>query len=223
MIPWVLLDRTKTADGGELTLHQRGDEFSIRIDNQELMNSRRHGSEEALAELTLSEISNKDSAHVLVGGLGMGFTLAAALKEIGPDGKVDVAELFPAVVRWNREHLGHLAGNPLDDPRTSVLEQDVSMVLKNNRDCYNAVLLDVDNGPEGFTGSENDALYSVDGLRMSYNALKKGGALAVWSAGPDKAFTKRLKQVGFKVAERRVRARKSKGGVHTIWIANKMI
>lgn len=222
MIPWKLLDKTQAPKGGEMTLHQRGGEFSIRINGLELMNSRAHDSEGAMARLACAKLSNRQRAIVLVGGLGMGFTLAAALKQIGHKGRVVAAELVPTVVDWNRGVLAHLAGNPLKDNRVTVLEIDVALILKEKHEAYDAILLDVDNGPDGLTKKGNNALYQSSGLNAAFAALKPGGVLAVWSAGPDNAFTKRLNQAGFKVEKQGVRARRAgKGGLHTIWIAKR--
>jgi len=223
VIPWEEIDRVEVpGDEGEVTLLKRGSEFSIRTAGAELMNSRRHGSEEALAELTCSRIKRKSGLRILIGGLGMGYTLAAALGQSGPDTLITVSELIPAVVRWNREHLGHLAGMPLDDPRVSVEEEDVGATIRKRKSAWDAILLDVDNGPEGLTRKANDRLYGGAGLKTSFSALRFGGILAVWSSGTDEAFTRRLKQCGFLTETVTVRARKpGKGARHTIWLAEK--
>ena len=223
MIPWVLLDKVQIpGDGGELSLHQRGDEFSIRIKGHgELMNSRVHGSEDALAELSCARLADNLKPRLLIGGLGMGFTLAAALQHVGKQAEVVVAELIPAVVEWNRGALGEHAAYPLMDPRVSVVEQDVALTLVAGQLAYDAILLDVDNGPEGLTRKENDRLYSINGLNKAYMALRPRGLLAVWSAGPDKHFTQRLRKVGFEVDEVHVRARGKKGPRHIIWFARR--
>lgn len=221
MIPWELIDSAKApGNGGELRLYRRGSEFSIKVDNSELMNSRVHGSEDALAKLACERIKDRPNPRVLIGGLGMGYTLAAALKELCPEGQVMVAELVPKVVEWNRGPLADLAGNPLQDGRVTVREVDVAKIMREERSAYDAILLDVDNGPEGLTKESNDLLYGLNGLNAAFAALRPGGVLAVWSAGPDQAFTQRLKKVGFKADEVRVRARGARGGAwHTIWIA----
>ncbi len=221
MIPWKQLDSTEIPnDGGLLRLYQRDEEFSIRIDNCELMNSRAHGSEEKLAELGCAALIKQAQPKVLIGGLGMGFTAAAALLHLGVNAQLEIAELLPAVVRWNREFIGHLAGHPLKDPRTRVREIDVAAIIKTSRQTFDAILLDVDNGPDGLTQKENDWLYSLEGLKAARRALKPGGTLAVWSAAPSKAFTDRLRKSGYKVREEQIRARgKGKGGRHTIWLA----
>ncbi|HXH71520.1 MAG TPA: hypothetical protein VNI58_01730, partial [Mariprofundaceae bacterium] len=171
MIPYTLLDSV-TEHGAVLRLYQRGDEFSIRVDQQgELMNSRLHNSEDVLAELACAHLNPKKPARLLVGGLGMGFTLRAALTHSGPQARVTVSELAPSVVRWNREHLGKLAGFPLNDERVDVLEQDVGKVMREHKGGFDAIMLDVDNGPDGFTREDNDSLYGYDGLNNAYAAL----------------------------------------------------
>jgi len=208
--------------GSELRLLQRNDEFSIRITGTpgELMNTRLHGSEDALAELACRRIADRPQARVLVGGLGMGFTLAAALKALGADAEVVVAELVPGVVEWNRGPLGTAAGNPLADPRTRVSVGDVGELLRREPGGFDAIMLDVDNGPEGLTRRENDWLYSPEGLATAQQALRPDGVLAVWSAGQDPAFTERLRRVGLLVETVTVRAqRPGKGARHYIWLA----
>jgi len=223
VIPWEEIDRGEVpGHEGEVTLLKRGTEFSIRTSGTELMNSRFHGSEDALAELTCSRIKRKSGLRILIGGLGMGYTLAAALEQSEPDTLITVSELIPAVVRWNREQLGQLAGMPLDDPRVSVEEEDVAETIRKRKSAWDAILLDVDNGPDGLTRKANDRLYDRSGLKTSFSALRPGGILAVWSSGADEAFTRRLKQCGFKTETVTVRARKfGKGGRHTIWLAEK--
>lgn len=208
--------------GGELRLLQRNDEFSIRIAGKagELMNTRLHGSEDALAELACEPLADRPGVRVLIGGLGMGFTLAAALKVLREDAEVVVAELVPGVVEWNRGPLGEAAGRPLDDPRTRVSLGDVGELLRREPGGFDAIMLDVDNGPEGLTRRENDWLYSPRGLAAAQQALRPEGVLAVWSAGQDPPFTERLRRVGLLVEEVTVRAhRPGKGAKHRIWLA----
>jgi spermidine synthase len=222
MIPWKLLDSARVPGGGpELRLYQRGEELSIRIVGRgELMNSRVHGSEDALAELTCARLAGRAHSRVLIGGLGMGFTLAAALRQLGPDAEVVVAELVPAVVEWNRGPLAGAAGHPLEDRRVTVRVADVAQILSKEAQAYDAILLDVDNGPEGLTRRDNDWLYSLNGLGAAFAALRPGGVLAVWSAGPDRDFSERLRRIGFEAEEVRVRARANrKGARHIIWLA----
>lgn len=224
MTPWVLLEQAQVpGNGGELRLYRRNDEFSIRIAGRvELMNSRVHGSEDALAEHTCARLAGCPQPRLLIGGLGMGFTLAAALRHLGDQAQVVVAELVPAVVAWNRGALGEPAGHPLRDPRVTVRETDVGRLLVAGEQAYDAILLDVDNGPEGLTRKENDWLYGVDGLNAAYAALRPGGVLAVWSAGPAREFAQRLRKVGLEVEEVRVRAHGSKGARHIIWFATRV-
>lgn len=223
MIRWILLDSVKTPGEGEpLRLLQRDTEFTIKVGNHELMNSRIYASEEALAELACARIAGRAQAQVLIGGLGMGYTLAAALRTLPADSTILVAELVPAVVLWNRGPIAHLAGDPLKDERVQIHEIDVAQLMRKKNRVYDAILLDVDNGPEGLTRKENDWLYGLNGLNAAYTALRQGGVLAVWSAGYDPAFTQRLVKIGFHVEEKRVRARGRRGGArHIIWLATR--
>ncbi len=223
MIPWQLLDRAPIPGNDKLLcLYQRGGEFSIRIDGREVMNSAVHESEEALAELALVRIIARSRARVLIGGLGMGFTTAAALRRLGAGGRLVVAELVPAVVTWNRGPLGEPAGRPLQDPRVTVQEGDVASLLEAAQRAYDAVLLDVDNGPEDLTRRGNHWLYTRTGLEAASKALRPKGVLAVWSAGPDRAFSQRLRRAGFEVDEVRVGSRGPRGrSRHTIWLAGR--
>ena len=223
MIPWEKIDwATIPGQKGEVTLLKRGTEFSMRTAGTELMNSRLYGSEDALAELTCSRIKRKSGWRILIGGLGMGYTLATTLKQSGPDAHITVSELIPEVVRWNRRHLGHLAGMPLNDPRVSVQVEDVERTIRTKKSAWDAILLDIDNGPNGLTRKANNRLYSNSGLISILSVLRYRGILAVWSSGADEAFTRRLKQSGFQTETITVRARKlGKGGRHTIWLAVK--
>jgi spermidine synthase len=221
MIPWTLLDTAEVpGNGGHLRLLQRGTEFSIRLGHNELMNSRVHGSEEALAEIAIAKIGEHKRPRILIAGLGMGFTLRAALRAIGPEARVVIAELVPAVVAWNRGWLASVSDHSLADARVSVREEDVANLIRSERSAYDAILLDVDNGPEALTRKANDRLYDPIGLGAAYAALRPSGVLAAWSAGPDGDFTRRLRQAGFEVNELRVRARGASGGARQIiWIA----
>jgi len=223
MRPWELLDTaTVPGVGGDLRLYRRGEEYSIKAGYSELMNSRVHGSEDALAELACQRLSDRPNPRILIGGLGMGFTLAAALQQLGPEAEVVVAELVPAVVAWNQGPLAALAGQPLDDQRVSVFEGDVAQLIRSERTAYDAILLDVDNGPEGLTRKENDALYSPAGLSAAAAALRPKGIFGVWSISPEQKFTKQLARSGLTVEEIRVRARgKNGGGRHMIWFGTK--
>jgi spermidine synthase len=221
MIPWEELERVAVPGGGELTLLRRGGEYSIRAGTQELMNSRMHGSEEALAERGCVGLAEALHARVLIGGLGMGFTLRACLDALGPAARVEVAELVPAVVRWNRGPLAHLAGRPLDDARVELREEDVVTAIRAVREAYDAILLDVDNGPAGLTADSNARLYGVTGLADALRALKPGGTYALWSPVDDSRFTERLRRAGFTVRTERVAARPGGGGRHTLWLARR--
>ena len=204
-------------------MYERDNEFSIKVGNYELMNSRVYGSEDALGKLGWQKIAKHPRARVLIGGLGMGYTVRSALDELGDTAQVAVAELIPEVVQWNRGVLAGLAGHPLDDERVSVHEFDVAELIKTPEGGYNAILLDVDNGPQGLTVKENDWLYSPNGLDTTFAALKPKGVLAVWSSGPEAAFAKRLRRAGFEVEEVGLRARgKGKGGAHyTVYLAER--
>ena len=205
-------------DGGTLSLHRRGEEFTLRVHDTELMSSGAHESEDALASLACAKLAHVADPVILIGGLGMGYTLAAALKGSGPAAKVIVAELIPGVVEWNQGPLSHLAGHPLRDPRVSVRVQDIAMSLQTEAEAFDAILLDVDNGPEGLTRDSNNWLYSPDGLTAAYTALRPNGVLAVWSSTPEKTFAMRLRKMGFEVEEVRV-ASSSHDDRHTIWLA----
>ena len=229
MIPWKKIDTarvpgTSSAADGELRLMQRGDEFAIMLGANQLMSSRLSGSEAALATLAFRQIASVEKPSVLIGGLGMGFTLRAALKVLGNEAQVLVAELVPAVVAWARGPMAALFGDSLGDPRVEVREIDVGAAIAAGRAAYDAILLDVDNGPEGLTRAANKALYDAGGLAAAHLALRPNGVLAVWSSGPNPAFTKRLRAAGFAVNEIAIRAsgRGSSGGArHVIWIATK--
>ncbi|MCA1805485.1 MAG: hypothetical protein LC646_09165, partial [Xanthomonadaceae bacterium] len=177
--------------------------------------------EDALADYTCARLVNGASPRLLIGGLGMGFTLAAALRQVGEQARVEVAELVPAVVKWNKGELGINAAHPLNDPRVVVREGDVARMIRQEQQAFDAILLDVDNGPEGLTHKKNDWLYGMEGLNAAYTALRPRGVLAIWSAGPDQAFEQRLRKVGFHVERVRVHAHGSKGGKHVIWFANR--
>ena len=203
-----------------LFLYRGKDDFFIRITGgQELMNTRKHGSEDALGKLPCRDLPNRASARVLIGGLGMGFTLAAVLQTVGPGAEVTVAELVPEVIEWNRGPLGERSGYPLDDPRTRVYVGDVAELLRQVNAAYDVITLDVDNGPEGLTSRSNDWLYSPPGIAAAQRALRPGGVLAYWSAGPVRHFGERLKHSGLRVEEHRVRAHGNKGPRHNIWLA----
>lgn len=226
---WELIDSTPVPDtGGFMRLMRRGDELVINVDGRELMSNRVHGSEDALADLACDALERrrlkKPNARILIGGMGIGFTLAAALRRVGPEAQVVVAELVPAVVTWNRGVLGEAAGHPIEDPRASVHEGDVADLIRSPPEPWDAILLDVDNGPTGLTRSSNDWLYRWEGLNAAFAALRPDGVLGVWSAAPDDAFTRRVQRAGFRVNPVGVRSRGAKGGRrHIIWIATRML
>ena len=224
MIPWTMLAKAQTPGNGvELCLYQRGAEFSIKADTYELMNSRVHGSEDSLGTLACKNIATKPRARVLIGGLGMGYTVRSALDGLGTTAQVIVAELVPDVVQWNRGVLAELAGSPLDDSRVTVHETDVAKLITTAQGGYDAIMLDVDNGPWALTLDNNNWLYSRKGLETSFSALRPKGVLAIWSADPDPVFVRRLHTAGFQVDEVRARARGGRkgGGHHIVWIATR--
>ncbi|MCC3247015.1 spermidine synthase [Methylocystis sp. WRRC1] len=223
MIPRILLDTAQIPGGeGELRLMRRGAEFSIMLGNNELMNSRLSGSEEALATLSCERIRARPQPRILIGGLGMGFTLRAALSVLDAQARIVVAELVPAVVAWARGPMAEVFGDSLTDPRVRIEEADVGRVIRSGRSAFDAILLDVDNGPEGLTREANDSLYSIAGLTAARDALRPGGVLAVWSSGPDQNFSRRLGKAGFDMEEVKVRANRARAGSrHVIWLATR--
>ena len=218
--PWELLGRARTPDDAEMALMRRDAEYVILAGGRSLMSSRMHGSEEALAAFACRHARTHNAPAVLVGGLGMGFTLRATLDLLPPEASIVVAELVPAIVEWNRGVLGALAGQPLKDKRVTVEAVDVAVTLRASRGRFDAVLLDVDNGPDAFTATDNAGLYADGGLAAAHRALKPGGVLAVWSAWEDRKFEQRLRYARFTVTVEHVRARLKKGGPHhTIFVA----
>jgi spermidine synthase len=223
MIPWIQLDAGSIpGEGDAMRLMKRGDEFSIRVGSTELMNNRLSGSERALATLTCARLRDPARARVLIGGLGMGFTLRAALDALGPEARVVVAELVPAVAAWARGPLAHLFGESLDDPRVELRVEDVSRTIQSGPARHDAILLDVDNGPDGLTSRANDRLYDIWGLKRARWALRPEGILAVWSGSPDRRFKARLGRAGFAVEEARVRANGASGRRHVLWLARRV-
>lgn len=220
MKPRELLATAQIPDSDEeLRLFQRGDDFMIVLGGNELMSSRLSGSEEALATMTCERLQT-DAPHLLIGGYGMGFTLRAALARLGPKARITVVELVPEIIEWARGPMADLAAGCLDDPRVELISRDVSRIIHVAQRAYDAILLDVDNGPDALMRADNDELYSTYGLVEAKQALKPGGVLAIWSAGPDERFTRRLKHAGFQVEEVMVRAgRNGKGARHVIWFA----
>jgi spermidine synthase len=223
MIPWQQIDSARVPGADiELRLMRRGAEFSMMLGSNELMNSRLSGSEEALATLACRQIETVRGPHLLIGGLGMGFTLRAALAVLGPEARITVAELVPAVIAWARGPLAGIVGDSLTDPRANIRSADVVDVIRAHAAAFDAILLDVDNGPEGLIRKANDALYDVRGLKAIRRALRPSGVLAVWSSGPNPAFSRRLRDAGFTVNEVAVRATAKRSGArHVIWFATK--
>jgi spermidine synthase len=219
---WELLGQTHSPDGTAMKLIRRSDEYIILANGKSLMSSRMHGSEEALASFACRRARTLHQPSVLIGGLGMGFTLRATLDLLPSDATVVVAEMVPAVVEWNRGPLGPLAGEPLKDRRVRVEISDVALTLGSCPGQFDAVLLDVDNGPAAFTASNNAALYDYRGIAALYAALKMDGVLAVWSAREDRKFEQRLRHGRFDVEVERVRGRVKNGGPrHTIFLGHK--
>jgi spermidine synthase len=222
LIPRELIDTATVPSGGQLRLFRRGEEYSIMLGANELMNSRLSGSEEALADLACRRIAERPQPRLLIGGLGMGFTLRAALAALSPHSRIVVAELVPAVIAWARGPMAQLFGGSLEDPGVRVEEADVADLIGAAPAAWDAILLDVDNGPDGLSRAANDRLYDKAGLAQAKAALRPGGVLAIWSAAPDPAFTRRLRKAGFAVEEHIVRAaRGGRGARHTIWLGIK--
>lgn len=220
MIPRTLLATAPVPGGDALRLFRRGDEYTIMLGGNELMSSRMSGSEEALAEMSCDRLHGNAAPHLLIGGYGMGFTLRAALARLGAQARLTVAELVPEIVDWARGPMADLAAGCLDDPRVDLVLDDVGAVIGGAPRRFDAILLDVDNGPDGLTRTGNDRIYSPAGLARARAALRPGGVLAIWSAGPDARFTRQLRDAGFTVDEVPVRARSGgKGGRHIIWFA----
>ena len=223
MTPRILIDTARIPGGADMQLFSRGDDFMIVVDRNELMSTRMNGSEIALATLALERIAGVKAPKVLIGGYGMGFTLRAVLGAVGPGAVVTVAELVPEIIAWARGPMAAVAAGCLDDPRVVVVEGDVADVIRANGfegGGFDAILLDVDNGPDGLVRAENDRLYAPRGLAVAKAALTPGGVLAVWSAGPDVKLVRRLGAAGFAVAEIAVKARTNgKGPRHVIWFA----
>ena len=220
MNPWIHLDTAQIPRGGELRLMQRGQDFSIMSGTIELMNSRLSGSEVALANLAWAKISDRPAPRMLIGGLGMGFTLRAALADLPKTAQITVAELVPEVISWAEGPLAHLYGDSLSDRRLTVRRIDVAeLIAEGAAQPYDAILMDTDNGPDGLNRNANDSLYSASGVAALRRAVKHGGVCAVWSAAPDPAFAGRLRRGGFAVEEVKVRASPSgKGARHIIWL-----
>jgi len=222
MLPWETLGRARAPDGAEVVLVRRGDEWVVRVAGRLLVTSRAHGSEEALAELALGALSpSRRPRAVLLGGLGLGFTLRAALDRLPPEAKVVVAELLPALAGWVRGPAAALAGRPLDDPRVRLQLGDVARRIAEARGAFDAILLDVDNGASPLAHRDNARLYGVAGLAACLGALRAGGALAVWSAGPDERFLARMQAAGFEARAAPVAPRPGSGARHVVFLGVK--
>ncbi len=219
MIPWETIGEAATPDGTRLTLRRRGHEFLLLADGRSLMPSTINGSEQALATIGCRHLTSRRATRVLIGGLGMGFTVRAALDVLPLDATIVVAELVPEVQAWNEGVLAHLAGHPLRDPRVRVEIGDALHVVRTSPEGFDAILLDVDNGPAEFAAEGNDALYSRAGLYSIRQALRPGGVLAVWSAWEDRRFARRLESLGFAVTLERVRGHGKRGARHLIYRA----
>jgi spermidine synthase len=220
MKPRELIATARAPGGVELRLVRHGADHMIMVDGNELMSSRVGGSEEALATMTLERLRKGAAPHLLIGGYGMGFTLRAALGAVGAEARVTVAEIVPEIIDWARGPMAGLTAGCLDDPRVELAQGDVAAIMGAATKRYDAILLDVDNGPSGLTRADNDQLYSMRGLARAKGALRPGGVLAIWSAAPDAAFTRRLQDSGFRVEQATVRARSNgKGPRHVIWFA----
>ena len=222
MIPWITLDRASIPGGGELTLVQRGAELAIRVNGAELMASRAHASEERMAVLAAEHLANVESPRVLIGGLGLGYTLRATLDAFPRSATILVAELVPAVVTWMRGPLAHLAGHPLDDPRALIEVTDASAILRASPGRFHALLMDIDNSPTTLIREGNASLYTSQGLASALAALAPGGVLIVWSAGPDARFAERMRRAGFTVDVVRASAHsEGRGRGHTLFVGER--
>lgn len=218
----VLIGTAHVPDGVELRLLQHGDEFTIALRDTELMSTMASTSEEALATMTCARLGDRPAPQLLIGGYGMGFTLRAALAALKPDAFVCVAELVPEIIEWALGPMRALTGECLSDPRVVLIDEDVATLIRAATEGYDAILLDVDNGPEGLTRLDNDGLYTFPGLQSAMRALTPGGILAIWSAWADPAFTARLEEIGFEVSTQTVEAGpRQQGNNHEIWFARK--
>ncbi|KQS03529.1 spermidine synthase [Sphingomonas sp. Leaf357] len=222
MTPMELIDVAEVPGGPPLRLFRRGRDHMILLERNELMNSRMSGSEEALAVMTCARLGKRRALRMLIGGYGMGFTLRAALATLEADARIEVAELVPKILDWARGPMADLTGDCLEDARVEIVFEDVAVPILNGAGAYDAILLDVDNGPDGLVRERNGRLYSARGLAAARDALRPGGVLAVWSAGSDEKFTRRLRDAGFAVDEVAVKARSNgKGPRHVIWFATR--
>jgi spermidine synthase len=222
MKPTRLLDRSVAPDGTPLTLHEHDGTLSIRAGGVELMSTRQHHSEERLAELACADLHGRTAAAVLIGGLGLGFTLRATLRQVAADATVMVAELVPAVIAWNRNPAFGLAADVIDDPRIEIIAGDVADVLARSRGRFDGIMLDVDNGARGLTSAANDGLYGPTGLGVARAALRPHGRLAVWSAGADPRFVARMEEAGFAVEVVKARTHPTGGSWNSIFVGRRL-
>jgi spermidine synthase len=218
MKKWTSIDRTLTPDGKTISLNQHDGSYTIRVDGADLMSTRRHGSEEKIAELACAHAASTRGARVLIGGLGFGFTLKAALAMLPADATVVTAEILAPVIAWNLNPAFRLAADAMADPRALVLEEDVGDVIRKSHVSFDSIILDVDNGPTALTTGSNQRLYDLKGLQHGRAALKPGGCLAIWSAAPDAPFAKLMAHAGFQVSVERCRAHGNSGGWHSIFL-----
>jgi len=214
---WTLLDQALTPDGKTISLHEHDGSFTIRVAGAELMSTRRHASEEKIAELACAHVRGVAGARVLIGGLGFGFTLKAALGAVAADATVVVVEILDAVIGWNRTP-SFPAADAMTDPRVTVLQQDVVEALRETREGFDSMILDVDNGPAALSTDGNARLYDYPGLQLARTALRPGGCVAFWSAAPDPAFERLMTRAGFIVDVQRGRSHGNSGGRHTIFL-----
>lgn len=215
---WTSVDKALTADGKTISLDEHDGSYSIRVDGATLMSTRQHASEERLAELACAHLKGKPGARILIGGLGFGFTLRAALSAVGPDSTVVVAEILAAVIAWNRNPAFHLAVDCMEDPRVIVLHRDVREVIREARGDFDSIILDVDNGPAALSTDSNSRLYSRAGLQSARIALRPGGCAAFWSEAPDPAFERLMSSAGFLVDVQSCRSRPNAGRRHTLFL-----
>lgn len=219
MKPLERLGEAKTPDGTMLQLYRHDGAYLIRADGVELMSTRRHLSEDKLAEVACAPLKTRRGVRVLIGGLGLGFTLREALRHLGPDAEVVVAELVAEVIAWNANPDYALSAEAMADPRVRIVHDDVSNVLRKNASGFDAIMLDTDNGPEGMIMKENSRLYAVRGIANTMAALRSGGTIAYWSVGDDPDFERSLKNAGLEVKVMKVRAHATSGPFHTLYIA----
>ncbi|HSG42004.1 MAG TPA: MnmC family methyltransferase [Anaerolineales bacterium] len=224
MKPTIKLATIKTPDGGEMVLYKHDHDFSIQINGHELMNNRQHESEMELARLGCAHLTGKQKPQVMIGGLGMGYTLRQTLDMLSSDAKVVVSELLPAVFNWNQDFLGELNNHPLDDQRAEIIIGDIYQLLSQSKNKFDTILLDIDNGPSAIVDSNNQRLYTPTGIQLCRQALRNKGCLAVWSGNPSKAFEQVLTSCGFHVQQYQLKPyKRSKKASYFVWVASEDI